>query len=193
MPSKDFGRQRERARRGTRHRSWNNGFRTRPRIIQTRFTIGTLNVVAHTLQARIITRDANAIGKALSLLTKEASVFNMPKITGVIACTFLLCLGLANATQATERMHSAPCTGGQSDLVKCMEKTAKGIDTVTGEVLRIEDNDLVVRRFNGKEVRLHLDAHTQMTEMIGRGDRIEAIVDEVNNQGRALSIRQLAK
>jgi ribosomal protein S1 len=74
-----------------------------------------------------------------------------------------------------------------------MEKTAKGIDTVTGEVLRIEDNDLVVRRFNGKEVRLHLDAHTQMTEMIGRGDRIEAIVDEVNNQGRALSIRQLAK
>jgi len=74
-----------------------------------------------------------------------------------------------------------------------MEKTAKGIDTVTGEVLRIEDNDLVVRRFNGKEVRLHLDANTQMTEMIGRGDRIEAIVDEVNNQGRALSIRQLAK
>ena len=117
-------------------------------------------------------------------------------IIGMIACAFLLCLGLANATQATERMKSDPCVernGRQPDLVKCIEETAKGIDTITGEVLRIEDNDLFVRRFNGKEVRLHLDANTQMTGMIGRGDRIEAIVDEVNDQGHALSIRQLEK
>jgi len=75
--------------------------------------------------------------------------------------------------------------------MKCVEETVKSIDTVTGEVLRIEDNDLFVLRFNGKEVRLHLDANTQMTGIIGRGDRIEAKVDEVNDQRHALSIRQL--
>ena len=44
---------------------------------------------------------------------------------------------------------------------------------------------------NGREVRLHLNANTQMPGMIGRGDRIEAKVDKVNNLGHALSIRQL--
>jgi hypothetical protein len=116
------------------------------------------------------------------------------KILGVMSCGVVLCLSLSNATQATERMNPDPCAeryGRQPDPLECVKDTGKGIDTITGEVLRIEDNDLVVLRFNGKEVRLHLDANTQMPKMIGRGDRIEAKVNEVNNQRQALSIRQL--
>jgi len=117
---------------------------------------------------------------------------SIPNIIGVMMCTLLLCLSPTNATQATERMNSDPCAEKNGrDLVNCTEETVKGIDTVTGEVLRIEDNDLFVRRFNGREVRLHLNANTQMPGMIGRGDRIEAKVDKVNNLGHALSIRQL--
>jgi hypothetical protein len=117
-----------------------------------------------------------------------------PNIIGVMARTFLLCLSLTNATQATARMSSDPCAernGRQPDLVQCIEETVNGIDTVTGEILRIEDKDLFIRRFNGQVVRLHLDTNTQMPGMIGRGDRIEAKVDVVNNEGHALSIQPL--
>ena len=119
---------------------------------------------------------------------------SMPKIIGVMSCSVVLCLSLFNATQATERMTSDPCAernGRQPDLVKCIEETVKGIDTITGEVLRMDGNDVLVQRFNGKEVRLHLDANTQMTEMIGRGDRIEARVSDVNERKHVLSIHQL--
>ena len=121
-------------------------------------------------------------------------MLSVPKIVGIVSCCFLPCPSPSNATQATERKNVDSCaerSGPRPDLMKCVEETVKSIDTVTGEVLRIEDNDLFVLRFNGKEVRLHLDANTQMTGIIGRGDRIEAKVDEVNDQRHALSIRQL--
>ena len=119
---------------------------------------------------------------------------SIPKIIGVMACSFVLCLSLSNATQATERMKPDPCAdrkGEQPNLLKCDEETRQGIDTVTGEVLRIDGNDFLVQRFNGKEVRLHLDANTQMTEIIGLGDRIEAKVSDVNERKHVLSIHQL--
>ena len=115
-------------------------------------------------------------------------------IIGVLSCSVVLCFSLSNVTQATEKMKPDPCPdrkGGSSDLVKCDDVTRQNIDTVTGEVLGMEGNDVLVQRFNGKEVRLHLDANTQMTEIIGLGDRIEAKVSDVNERQHALSIRQL--
>ena len=117
---------------------------------------------------------------------------SIPKIIGVIACSFVLCLSLSNATQAG--MKHAPCAdrkGELPDLMKCEADIRESIDTVTGEVLSIDGNDFLVQRFNGKEVRLHLDANTQMTEVIGLGDRIEARVSDVNERKRVLSIHQL--
>jgi hypothetical protein len=73
-----------------------------------------------------------------------------PKIIGVMSCSVMLCLSLSNAAQATERMKPDPCAdrnGGQSNLVKCDEETRHGIDTVTGEVFRIDGNDFLVQRF----------------------------------------------
>jgi hypothetical protein len=40
-------------------------------------------------------------------------------------------------------------------------------------------------------VRLHIDKHIQLCGYIGRGDRIEATVKDVDNQKHALSIRQI--
>ena len=119
---------------------------------------------------------------------------SIPKIIGVISCSVVLSLSLFNATQATEKMKPDPCADrkdGLSNLVKCDDETRQSIDTVTGEVLRIDGNDFLVKRFNGKEVRLHLDANTQMTEIIGLGDRIEARVSDVNERKHVLSIHQL--
>jgi hypothetical protein len=116
------------------------------------------------------------------------------KIIVVMSCGVMLCLSLSNATQAAEKIKTDPCAdrqGGQPNFVKCNEETRQGIDTVTGEVLRINGNDFLVQRFNGKEVRLHLDANTQMTEIIGLGDRIEAKVGNMDDQKHAMSIRQL--
>jgi translation initiation factor IF-1 len=120
-------------------------------------------------------------------------MMSIPKIIGVMSCGVVLCLGLSSV-QAAEKMSSDPCAnrkGGEPNLVKCAEETRQGIETIKGEVLRIDGNDFLVERSNGKEVRLHLDANTQMTEMIGRGDQIEAKVSDMNNEKRVLSIRHM--
>jgi hypothetical protein len=117
------------------------------------------------------------------------------QIIGIMTCGVVLCLGLSSG-QAAEKMSPDPCAdrkGGQPNLMMCDEETRQGIDTITGEVLRIDGNDFLVQRFNGKEVRLHLDATTQMTEIIGQGDRIEAKVGDVSDKKHVLSIRQLEK
>jgi hypothetical protein len=116
---------------------------------------------------------------------------SIPRIIGVMSCSVVLSLSLSNATQAAERVNSNPCgdrEGGLPNLMTCEGKTPQGIDTITGEVLRIDGNDFLIQRFNGKEVRLHLNASTEMTEIIGRGDRIEA---KLNDQKHVLSIRHL--
>jgi len=71
--------------------------------------------------------------------------------------------------------------------VKPDEDTLQGINTITVDVLRTEGENFIVQRSDGKEVRLHTDATTQMPVMIGKGDRIKA---KVNAERHALSIRQ---
>lgn len=117
---------------------------------------------------------------------------SIPKIIGVMSCSVVLCLSLSDTTQATEKMKHDPCAdrkGELPDLMKCEAETRQGIETVTGEVLRIEGDSLVVERFDGKKVHLHIDESTKMGSFIGRGDRIEANVREVNDQGHVLTIR----
>jgi hypothetical protein len=53
-------------------------------------------------------------------------------------------------------------------------------------VLRVEGDTLLVKRSDGKEVRVHLDETTQMFGYVGPGERVEAKTDKL---GHALSIR----
>jgi uncharacterized membrane protein YcgQ (UPF0703/DUF1980 family) len=138
-------------------------------------------------------------------LTKEAPMVSIPKVVGVLSCSFLLCLGLSNAVQA----EHAP---GPSDVMKTDSVTdrqgfqsdddkqknvdnekgsnrAEGAKTIQGELTRVEDGNYFVKVKDGKEVRLHTDKTTKMMGEIKKGDRIEA---KMNNQNHALSIH-LAK
>ena len=64
------------------------------------------------------------------------------------------------------------------------------METIKGEVLRVDGNNYRIQRFDGREVRLYADQNTQTSGMINRGDRIEATVQEVEDQKHVLSIRQ---
>ena len=119
---------------------------------------------------------------------------SIPKIIGVMSCSVVLCLSLSNVTQAVDRMEVDPCAdrkGGQPNLLKCDEETRQGIHTIKGEVLRVDGDSYLIQEFDGKEVRYRVDSSTEMSGPIGRGDRIEAKVREVNEEKRVLSLRQM--
>lgn len=109
------------------------------------------------------------------------------KILGVMACSLWLCLSLSSVILAAENMRSDPCAhrkGGQPTLSKCDERTR--IHTVEGHVLRVEFDNLIVRRTDGREVSLHINENTEMIGYVGPGEHIKATV---NGQRHALSIR----
>lgn len=96
-------------------------------------------------------------------------MISIRKVVGVLSCGFVLCLGLAFAVQA------------ENGLVQAATKT------ITGELLRIEDGNYVVKAQDGKEVRMHTDRTTQMIGQIKKGDSVEA---KVNDKDHAVLIRQ---
>ncbi len=122
---------------------------------------------------------------------------SIPKVGGVVSCGFLLCLGLSSVAQADNAPSAADemktdqsdrRQGGQMSNENEMEDAqSQGGKTIKGEVLRVEGDDCVVKGQDGKEVRLHIDQTTQMSERnINQGDLIEA---KVNDQNHALSIQ----
>jgi hypothetical protein len=113
----------------------------------------------------------------------------LPKIIGM-SSGFVLCLSLSNGIQAA----SDPCVdkkAGQSSIAKCGEEKRQGIQTIKGELLRIDAQNYVVRQFYGKEVRLITDAISEVTGAMELGDSIEAKVRDVDNQKHVLSIHQI--
>ena len=129
---------------------------------------------------------------------------SIPKIVSVMACGFLLCLGLSNAAQAddaaspAEELKADQSDRGQSGQEvgeKQMNNTERGLlkgaKTIKGEVLRVEYGDnYFVKGQDGKEVRLQTDQTTQIMGEIKTGDRIEA---KVNQQNHTLAIREANK
>lgn len=121
------------------------------------------------------------------------------KSIGVTSCSFVLCLSLANVTQAgvptnaTEKMKHDPCPkrkGNEPNPVKCNKETQQGIHTIRGEVLHINGDRLLVKETDGEEAIFHIDLSTQVSGHIGPGSRIEAKVYEVEGEKYALSINQ---
>ena len=125
---------------------------------------------------------------------------SIPKVVGVLSCSFLLCLGSSHAAQAgnavptTDEMkadQSDRRQGGQEAGEKQMSDEMKGDQSkdgtmIKGEVLRVEGDNYFVKGQDGKEVRMHIDKTTQKIGSFKQGDRIEATVNDKND---ALSIR----
>ncbi|MEO8341828.1 MAG: hypothetical protein ABI604_19360 [Nitrospirota bacterium] len=130
-------------------------------------------------------------------------MIRIPKVVGVLSCSFLLCLGLSTAVQAehapapSDVMKTDSVTdrqGFQSDDDKQKNvdndkdgHRAGGAKTIQGELTRVEDANYFVKGKDGKEVRLHTDNTTKMKGEIKKGDRIEA---KVNDQNHAVSIHK---
>jgi hypothetical protein len=127
------------------------------------------------------------------LLNIGGHMVSIPKMIGLMSCSFVLCLSLSNASQAAERMAPDPCAdrkGGQPDLVKCDEERRAGIDTIKGQLSRIDRDTYFIKKYDGKEATMHVDSTTQMYGNIREGDAIEAKTQNlVGDQKHALSIR----
>ena len=110
----------------------------------------------------------------------------------VMSCVLLLSIGSTASAgdEMTAGLSVSRITGLSAHLVKSEEGKTKGVQTIRGEVLRVDHENYFVKQYDGKEVRLHIDEMTQMTGSIGQGERIEA---KVNDQNHALSIREARK
>ena len=58
-------------------------------------------------------------------------------------------------------------------------------------MLRVDNDTLLIERFNGKEVRLYLDPTVKNGNRIDPGDRIEAKLEDLNHEEQVLSIREI--
>ena len=115
---------------------------------------------------------------------------SFPKIIVGVSCAFVLSLGLSHVAGAAEEFglstgveDTKSCTDKNVErevgVMKCRE--ALGIDTIEGKVLRVDGDNYLIQRSDGREVRLHTDANTQRTAPIRQGDRIEAKVNETDH------------
>lgn len=98
----------------------------------------------------------------------------MMQLYGLMLCTALvagttLIVGLATAADKAAEM--IPITSG--------------LQTVQGDVLKIEGDSYVVKDMTGKEIRLHVDKTTKLEGSFKAGDKIEA---QVTEKGHALGI-----
>jgi hypothetical protein len=114
----------------------------------------------------------------------------VPISTTVAVMSCGLLLGIGYAASAADGMKAGQSFSKHAGLsvyrIKSEEGKQKGVQTITGEVLRIEHENYFVKQYDGKEVQLQIDEMTQMTGNIGQGEHVEAKVDEQNH---ALSIR----
>ena len=117
---------------------------------------------------------------------------SLPKIIGVLSCGIVLCLSLADASQAFRLDPCASRKGGLPNLLQCSEEQRQGIQTIKGEVLRVDGDTLVVERFNGQEVELPVTAALRNGHTFEPGDWIEAELSEVNGEKRVLAIHDIS-
>lgn len=102
----------------------------------------------------------------------------MAKFMGMMVVAVVLGLG----AWAYAADMGAPAPGGAAAAAK----DAAGAQTVSGEVLRIEGENYVVKDATGKEVKLHVSPETKKEGDIKVGDKIEAQADAT---GHATSIK----
>ena len=116
----------------------------------------------------------------------------MSKVFRVLSVGILLFLGLfsmppvGDLASAADEVKGIPCEvpHGQN-ATRAEQAETKGTHMISGEVMRVEDANYLVREEGGKEVTLKTD-HKTVQPVIHQGDRISA---DVNDQNYALWIR----
>jgi cold shock CspA family protein len=98
---------------------------------------------------------------------------SIPKVVSVLSCGVLLCLGLSQAAHAIDEEGA---------------KRLAQAKVITGDLVRVDYGDYIVKDRDGQEVRVHITKNTQIMGQLSKGDRVEMKVDD---QNKALSIRSL--
>jgi uncharacterized protein YdeI (BOF family) len=117
----------------------------------------------------------------------------MKKQAGAIVVSILFAVGTAVAAYAADA--SPPVQGSKAPIVKEGAKVKEGAtatpeggaphSVVTGELLKIDGKDYLVKDQSGKEVKIQLDEKTLMNAQPKVGDKIMA---KVEPKGNAYSI-----
>ena len=102
----------------------------------------------------------------------------MKNVMGMMTAAFVL--SLSAGVHAADMGTSGSTPGGAA------AKEASSAQTVSGEVLKIEGENYVVKDAMGKEVKLHVSPETKKDGDIKVGDKIEAQADAT---GHAISIK----
>ena len=102
----------------------------------------------------------------------------MKNVMGIMTAAFVLSLSVG--------VYAADMGSGSAPGGAAAAKEASSAQTVSGEVLKIEGENYVVKDAMGKEVKLHVSPETKKDGDIKIGDKIEAQADAT---GHALSIK----
>ena len=117
---------------------------------------------------------------------------SLPKTIGVLSCAAVLCLSLADASQAFRVDPCASRKGSLPNLLRCSEEDRQGIQTIKGEVKYVKGETLVVERFNGQEVQLPIAA-VRNGHVFEPGDWIEAKLGPVaGGEKQVLAIHDIS-
>ena len=117
---------------------------------------------------------------------------SLSKTFGVLSCAAVLCLSLADASQAFRIDPCANRKGSLPNLLRCSEEERQGIQTIKGEVKSVNGDTLVVERFTGQEVQLPVTAALRNGHVFEPGDWIEAKLGQVNGENRVLAIHDIS-
>ena len=116
----------------------------------------------------------------------------LTKTFGVLSCAALLCLSLADGSQAFRIDPCANRKGSLPNLLRCSEEERQGIQTIKGEVKSVNGDTLVVERFNGQEVQLPVTETLRNGHVFEPGDWIEAKLGPVTGgEKRVLAIHDI--
>ena len=115
---------------------------------------------------------------------------SIQKIIGAMSLSYslVLCSPFLQAQEA-KSIEPDQCVDGkdgQSPLATCRDEAREGTETGEGDVLRVEYDYVTVQRSDGKELKMHIDEHTEMIGHVGVGQHVEAMLDQ---QKHALLIR----
>ncbi|MDH4082229.1 MAG: hypothetical protein OEV99_01460 [Nitrospira sp.] len=109
---------------------------------------------------------------------------SIPRIIGVLSCSFFLCLGLSTVASSADSLNTGQL-GGKIWTVSDKDSFVAG-KAVKGEIVKIDGEHYVVREASGAEVRMHVDASTEkrskMTPKVG-----EHVLAKVDAKGHAVS------
>ena len=103
---------------------------------------------------------------------------SIPKIVGVMSCSFLLCLGLSTVASSADKLNTGQ-SGGKIFTVDDKDRFVPGKE-VRGEIVKIDGENYTVREDSGAEVRMHVDSSTEKLKsglLPKVGEHVRAKVD----------------